>query len=175
MAKALVIKPSIKEIMARIKKVIDDPQARRRVLLRGVLEVKDLASAYPVEGEYNKPGHTRRVRIPTKQGLETRFISGWYQRGYGSRWLRNDGSYGGNNTSQRLQQSWQTEVQRTSEFTASAFTDVTYAPYLLDEEKPRVRWAESHGWQSLDEIQEQYEPRFEKLVLDEVDDQINKI
>jgi len=161
-AKALVVKPSIKEIMARIKKVIDDPQARRRVLLRGVLEVKDLASAYPVAGRWNSaPG--------------TRGDNRWYQRGYGTRWLRNDGSYGGNNTSQRLQQSWQTEVQRTSEFTASAFTDVTYAPYLLDEDKPRVRWSESHGWQSLDEIQEQYEPRFEKLVLDEVDDQINKI
>ena len=162
MAKTLVIEPSLKEIMARVKKVIDDPAARRRVLLRAVLELKDLAAAYPVAGRWNSaPGTNGDNR--------------WYQRGYGSRWLRKDGTFGGSNTSQRLQQSWNTEVQRQDEFTASAFTDVTYAPYLLDEEKPRVNWAQSHGWQSLDEIQEDYAPRFERAVLDEVDDQINKI
>ena len=162
MAKTLVIEPSLKEIMARVKKVIDDPASRRRVLLRAVLELKDLAAGYPVAGAWNSaPG--------------TRGDNRWYQRGFGSRWLRKDGTFGGTNTSQRLQQSWQTEVQRTDEFTASAFTDVTYAPFLLDEDKPRVNWAASHGWQSLDQIQEDYTPRFEKAVLDEVDDQINKI
>ena len=162
MAKTLVIEPSLKEIMARVKKVIDDPAARRRVLLRAVLELKDLAAAYPVAGRWNSaPG--------------TKGDNRWYQRGFGSRWLRKDGTFGGSNTSQRLQQSWNTEVQRQDEFTASAFTDVTYAPYLLDEKKPRVNWAQSHGWQSLDEIQEDYAPRFERAVLDEVDDQINKI
>jgi len=162
MAKTLVIEPSLKEIMARVKKVIDDPASRRRVLLRAVLELKDLAAAYPVAGRWNSaPG--------------TKGDNRWYQRGFGSRWLRKDGTFGGSNTSQRLQQSWNTEVQRQDEFTASAFTDVTYAPYLLDEEKPRVNWAQSHGWQSLDEIQEDYAPRFERAVLDEVDDQINKI
>ena len=162
MAKTLVIEPSLKEIMARVKKVIDDPASRRRVLLRAVLELKDLAAAYPVAGRWNSaPG--------------TKGDNRWYQRGFGSRWLRKDGTFGGINTSQRLQQSWNTEVQRQDEFTASAFTDVTYAPYLLDEEKPRVNWAQSHGWQSLDEIQEDYAPRFERAVLDEVDDQINKI
>ena len=162
MAKTLVIEPSLKEIMARVKKVIDDPASRRRVLLRAVLELKDLAAAYPVAGRWNS--------APGTKGDDR-----WYQRGYGSRWLRKDGTFGGSNTSQRLQQSWNTEVQRQDEFTASAFTDVTYAPYLLDEEKPRVNWAQSHGWQSLDEIQEDYAPRFERAVLDEVDDQINKI
>ena len=162
MAKTRVIEPSLKEIMARVKKVIDDPASRRRVLLRAVLELKDLAAAYPVAGRWNSaPG--------------TKGDNRWYQRGFGSRWLRKDGTFGGSNTSQRLQQSWNTEVQRQDEFTASAFTDVTYAPYLLDEEKPRVNWAQSHGWQSLDEIQEDYAPRFERAVLDEVDDQINKI
>ncbi len=162
MAKTLVIEPSLKEIMARVKKVIDDPTSRRRVLLRAVLELKDLAAAYPVAGRWNSaPG--------------TKGDNRWYQRGYGSRWLRKDRTFGGSNTSQRLQQSWNTEVQRQDEFTASVFTDVTYAPYLLDEEKPRVNWAQSHGWQSLDEIQEDYAPRFERAVLDEVDDQINKI
>lgn len=162
MAKTLVIEPSLKEIMARVKKVIDDPASRRRVLLRAVLELKDLAAAYPVAGRWNSaPG--------------TKGDNRWYQRGFGSRWLRKDGTFGGSNTSQRLQQSWNTEVQRQDEFTASAFTDVTYAPYLLDEEKPRVNWAQSHGWQSLDEIQEDYAPHFERAVLDEVDDQINKI
>lgn len=161
MAKTVTIKPTFKEIKTKILALITDKDARRRVLTRAVLELKDLAAAYPVEGAWNKaPG--------------TRGNNRWYQRQFGTRWKRADGTLGGINNSQRLQKSWQTEIQRRDEFSAAAFTDVTYAPFLLDDTK-RVHWANSHGWQTLDEIEEEYTPRFEKIILDEIDKQIDKI
>lgn len=161
MAKALTITPSFKEIKSKILALITDKDARRRVLTRAVLELKDHAAAYPTEGSWNKaPGARGNNR--------------WYQRQFGSRWKRADGSLGGVNNSQRLQKSWQTEIQRADEFSASTFTEVTYAPFLLDDNR-RVHWANSHGWQTLDEIEEDYTPRFEKIILDEIDKQIDKI
>lgn len=161
MSKTLQIIPSIKEIVSRIKAVIDDPASRRRVLTRAVLELKDLAAGYPVEGAWNRAPGTKGNNV-------------WYQRQYGTRYKRKDGTIGGRNTSQRLQKSWYTEVQRKDEFSASAFTDVTYAPFLLDPNR-RVNWAAGHGWQTLDEIETDYTPRFEKIILDELDNQIEKI
>lgn len=161
MSDALKITPSIKEIFARIGKVINDPDSRRRVLIRAVLELKDLAAGYPQAGPWNSdPG--------------TRGDHRWYQRGFGTRYKRKDGTTGGKNTSQKLQKSWQVEVQRLNEFSASAFTEVTYAPLLFDPNQ-KVHWAEGHGWQDLDQIEKDYAPRFEKMVLEEIDNQIEKI
>ena len=161
MAKTVIITPSFREIKSKILALITDKDARRKVLMRAVLELKDLAAAYPVAGAWNKaPG--------------TRGDNRWYQRQFGARWKRADGTLGGINNSQRLQKSWQTEIQRKDEFTASAFTAVTYAPFLLDDTR-RVHWAAGHGWQSLDEIEKDYAPRFEKIILDEIDNQIRKI
>jgi len=161
MSKTLKISPTLDELLKRVKAVITDKDSRRRLLTRAVLELKDLASAYPEEGKWNSaPGSKGDGR--------------WYQRNFGARYKRKDGSLGGRNNSQRLQKNWETEVQRRDEFTASAFTAVTYAPFLLDPTK-RVHWAAGHGWQSLDEIEQEYTPRFEKIALDEIDKQIGKI
>lgn len=161
MGDTLKVTPTIKEIITKLLALVTDAASRRRVLTRAVLELKDLAAAYPVEGAWNKaPG--------------ARGDNRWYQRQFGSRWLRSDGSMGGRNTSQKLQKSWQVEIQRRDEFSAAAFTDVTYAPFLLDPNR-RVHWANSHGWQDLDEIGEDYTPRFEQIILDEIDSQVDKI
>lgn len=161
MTKTVVIKPSLDELLKRINAIIDNPDSRRRVLIRAVLELKDLAAGYPVAGAWNSNPGTKGNGV-------------WYQRGFGTRYKRKDGTTGGRNTSQKLQKSWRTEVQRKDEFTASAFTDVTYAPFLLDETR-RVHWAAGHGWQTLADIEKDYTPRFEKIVLKELDDQIDKL
>ena len=79
---------------------------------------------------------------------------------------------GGSNTSEKFNKSCQARQQ--DEVTASVHTSVTYAPYLLDPEK-RVSWAAEHGWKSLDEIREDFDPIFEATALEEIDKQIEKI
>ena len=112
MDEAVKITPSVKVIFSRILAVINNPESRKRVLLRAVLELKDLAAGYPVEGSWNVAPGTKGKGV-------------WYQRGFGTRYNRKDGTIGGRNTSQRLQKSWNTEVQRRDDFSASAFTNVT--------------------------------------------------
>jgi len=138
----------------QFQKIVDailDPEKRRKIIIRAAAELKDLASAYPVEGAWNKaPG--------------TRGNNRWYQRKYGARWKRKDGTLGGTNNSQELQTSW--NIERRGE-TASVWTAVTYAPFLLDANQ-RVHWADGHGWQTTDQIAEEYMPRLEEIILDEI-------
>lgn len=159
MAKSITLQ--LQDIVKKALSTVVDPQKRQKIMIRALLELKDLAAAYPVEGIWNKaPG--------------TRGNNRWYQRGFGSRWKRADGSIGGINNSQRLQRSWQTEIVKrvdtgfTESVVGSAYTEVTYAPFLLDPQK-KVNWAPVHGWQDVDEIEKEYSERFEKIVLDEID------
>jgi hypothetical protein len=158
MSTPLKVSPKFDEVIKKITDAIISPQARRKLLLRAVVELKDLASAYPVEGRWNKP--------PGTNGDNR-----WYQRNFGARWKRKNGTLGGRNTSEKLQKNWGVEVK--SELVASAFTEVSYAPFLLDPDK-RVSWAAVHGWQSTDEIAEDYAPRFEEIALEEVDENLKK-
>jgi hypothetical protein len=157
---SVVIKPDIEKIRKWINEVINDPNSRRRILIRGTLELADRARAYPPEGIWNRAPGTKGNNV-------------WYQRQFGTRYMRKNGTFGGKNTSQKLQKNWFTEIQKEDEFSASVYTEVTYAPYLYDPAQ-RVGWAASHGWQTVDEIADNYAPRFVEIVSDEIDAQIAK-
>ncbi len=159
MSKALTFDPKLTELLKKINAVITDKDARRRLLNRAILELKDLASAYPEAGKWNSaPGTNNDGR--------------WYQRNFGTRYQRKNGTISGRNTSQRLKENWRIDLQGNS--IASTYTEVTYAPYLLDPAQ-QVHWASPHGWQNLDEIEDEYAPRFEEIALEEIDKQIKKI
>lgn len=160
MAKTLTITPTLAEMTKSIQDVIDNPEMRNRIFIRAVVELKDRASVYPPEGAWNREPGTRGDNI-------------WYQRLYGPRWRSKKG-LGGRNTSERFQHSWKTEVQRQDTFTAGAFTEVTYAPYLLDPVR-KVSWADEHGWSDLDTIKADYQPRFVAMILEEIDKAIGKL
>lgn len=156
--------PSAEQIKRWLESVVDDPRARRRVLIRGSLELKDRYIVYPKAGKWNSAPGTKGNNV-------------WYQRKFGTRYLRKDGTFGGRNTSENLQVSWQHSISA-DDYKASVFTDVSYAPYLyapLTAPKPhQVYWAALHGWQDVDEIAENYAPRFVEIVSDEIDAQLRK-
>ena len=153
------LKPSADAIRKWLEDVINDPDSRRRVLIRAALELKDRYIVYPPAGPWN--------RQPGTKGDDR-----WYQRKFGPRHLGKNGIPTGPNTSENLQTSWRHEINADA-YSASVFTDVTYAPYLYDPER-RVNWAASHGWQDTSEIAENFMPRFEQLVSDEIDAQIER-
>lgn len=154
MTATVTIKPEIDDLKKRIIAIVADPDKRRRVLIRATLELADRMRVYPPEGAYNREPGTRGRGV-------------WYQRQFGTRWRRKDGTMGGTDNSQRLQKSWKTEIQTRSEFVGSVSTAVTYAPYLFDPEK-RVSWAASHGWKTTKEIAEDYTPRFTEIVIEQI-------
>ena len=60
----------------------------------GFLEAyRDVLTPYPPASEANRPNARGR----------------WYERGYGPRWIRRDGSIGGRKTSELLGRSWSTQ------------------------------------------------------------------
>jgi hypothetical protein len=142
-------------VTEQLQKIIDgiiSPETRRKIIIRAAAELHDRAAVYPEAGAWNSaPG--------------TRGDNHWYQRLYGARWKRKNDTLGGRNTSQQLQKSWRIEAQGE---TASVFTEATYAPHLMDATQ-RVYWAERHGWQTTDEIVDDYLPRLEKIALEELD------
>lgn len=164
MTKTVVLTPA--EASKELKRIMDvitaKPETKRRILIRGVLEVADRMRAYPAAGPWNSP--------PGSRGDNR-----WYSRGFGPRWYNEDGSLGGENTSQRLQKSWQTEVSEAGkEFTGHVFTRVTYAPRLHTPGR-RAPWAASHGWQTTKQVADGYVERFKKVVLIELDNDVKKL
>ncbi len=162
MTTTMTLHPSVNEIRKWLDKVINDPESRRRVLLRAALEISDNRYLYPAPGPWNfEPGNPNNKR----KGV-------WYQRNVGTRYRKKDDTFGGINNSERLQKSWSKEIS-SDIYSISVFTDVTYAPYLFDP-AIRVNWAKSHGWKTLDEIDEEYSPRFMKIVEEEIDRNVAK-
>jgi len=158
-SRKVTLKPTVEAVRKWLIDVVDNPQARRQVLQFATEELKQRAEVYPAPGLWNfEPG---------AQGNGI-----WYERGWGSRWRLRDGRLSGRKTSQKLDRSWRKEIGE-SNYHASVYTEVTYAPYLLDPEQ-RVSWAEAHGWQTIDDISDSYAPRFEELVLEAIDVGIGK-
>jgi len=80
-------------------------------------EIRRRMAGYPPETRANQPGP-----FPTR----------WYQRHFGPRWARADGSIGGLNTSQDLQNSWKNIVSGPLERTVWSSAD--YAPFVQSAE-----------------------------------------
>jgi hypothetical protein len=68
----------------------------------------------------------------------------WYERGYGQRWLRKDGTKGGIKTSQFLNRSWAVEPDTVTNG-ALVTNKATYSPWLHLQQK-QTKVAERIGW-----------------------------
>jgi hypothetical protein len=150
-------KDALKEITKYISSIIDNPESRGRILDKATKALAALMAIYPPEGIWNRPPGTRGNNR-------------WYERGYGSRWLNHNGKIGGINNSQKLNKSWVAEHDNNA---GAVYTSVTYAPFLFDPDQ-RVSWARGHGWLDLNEQEQEFAPIFEKIALEEIDNQIAK-
>ena len=100
----------------------------------------------PTETEANKPGP-----YPKK----------WYQRNWGPRYARKSGGTGGQNTSERLQFSWRTDIIKPLE--AHVFTqspggtgEVSYVEHVQSYES-QTGTHKAHGWQTDKAVAEDVE------------------
>ena len=100
--------------------------------------VQSKMAVYPPETEGNRPGP---------------YPKRWYQRQFGSRYAKKGGGApGGQNTSERLQKSWRTDIIKPLEahvFTKSPQTggEVSYVDLVQSEENQAAVHKE-HGWQT---------------------------
>lgn len=97
-------------------------------------EVHIRMAVYPPETDANQPGP---------------YPARWYQRQFGRRWARVDGSIGGDDSSEQLQKSWREVV--VGPLTREVWTDVSYAPYVQSAED-QTATMRAIGWQTDEDV-----------------------
>jgi hypothetical protein len=110
---------------------------RNREYVEGTMQAsvsiaKNHISVYPASTEANNPARNR-----------------WYERGYGGRWRRKDGTVGGRRTSETLGRKWATEVTDGG-MVGRIGNNASYAPYVHDAAK-QARFHGARGWRSADD------------------------
>ena len=125
---------------------LDMEAAIERVIPVAGKMVQSKMAVYPPETDANKPGP---------------YPKRWYQRQFGPRYAKKDGSIGGQNTSERLQKAWRTQIIKPTEahvFTKSPQTgdEVSYVEYVQSYESQTAVHKE-HGWQTDQMVAEDVE------------------
>lgn len=102
------------------------------------LEIQGIVAPYPPETAANmKPGWF--VIGGGKRGNR------WYERGYGTKWLRRDGSEGGRKTSQMLNRQW--NVQRHGDIGAVLGNKASYSPFVHGADQ-QASFHAAHNWRT---------------------------
>lgn len=131
-------------------------EGAKRGLKAGALHIKGVVSQYPPATEANNSAMDR-----------------WYQRGYGPRWRRRDGSIGGSKTSEALGRKWAQE-SRNDGLTQVIGNNTSYGPWVQAAEKsgvkgPQAGFHREHGWKTDDDVIDQEGARVLAFVKSEVD------
>jgi hypothetical protein len=116
----------------------DMRKAVKRASLELGNELERTMSDYPPESEANKArGFGSTFGIATRKAQNR-----WYQRGYGPRWARKDGSIGGRPTSEQLGQRWAVVSKRWGAIVGSP---VAYSP-VVQHHKEQAKFHKARGW-----------------------------
>jgi len=134
----------MKEALAKLDRATSDAVIGR-IIFSGLVHLNERAMSYPPSTEANQPrGFNSMYSIRTHRPMNT-----WYQRGYGSKWVRKDGSVKGRQSSEQLQQSWTARMR--GKYTGVLGNDTTYGPYVQDEKK-QARFHRARGWKTIQDI-----------------------
>lgn len=109
---------------------IQPPLLFRHTLRNAAEMIKGWVAEYPPSTVANDPGQER-----------------WYERGYGPRWLRSDGSVNGRRTSQTLGRRWSTSTSSTK---ATIGNNASYAPYVQGE-KQQAWYHKKRNWRTIED------------------------
>ena len=134
------------EILRNIDSVAKLEGLQAAMLASGA-HVKAKVDKYPRATEANSPDQKR-----------------WYERGYGPRWRRKDGSMGGRKTSEMLNRSWSIAL-RDSGNTLVVGSHASYSPYVHDRDK-QAEFHKRRGWITIQAVGEQEAPVIIKFVAD---------
>jgi len=142
-----------------IDAVIDKIDSLQRLEQAGQLmlaigtHVKGKVDKYPASTEANSP------REYTTGGRNT-----WYQRGYGPKWARKDGSVGGRKTSETLGRRWTVQMRDAGRSVVIG-NNVSYGPYVQDEEN-QADFHKRNGWPTIQQVAKDEEPTIRAFVED---------
>ena len=149
----------LQEVLEKFDHLSENVQnAVRRGIFAGAVHVMSKAKHYPPSTEANIPYQRR-----------------WYQRGWGSKWMRRDGSIGGSHTSKNLKQQWTVEVR--DKFTYAVGNNVEYGPYVMggaNDVHQQTRRLKMYGWKTTDQISDEETPKVIAYIEKEIQKALNK-
>ena len=85
----------------------------------------------------------------------------WYERGYGNRWQRKDGSIGGKRTSQTLGRRWTTKVEMGG-MRGTVGNNATYGPFVQSAAK-QTWYHRRTGWRTDEQAIARVGPKIREL------------
>jgi hypothetical protein len=91
----------------------------------------------------------------------------WYERGYGSRWQRRDGSIGGRKTSEDANSAWKVEPK--GDLAVLIRNNASYSGYLHDKDA-QVGFHKARGWLTVQDMFEKHAKDIAKKIQDAIKD-----
>ena len=85
----------------------------------------------------------------------------WYERGFGPRWMRRDGSIGGTRTSETLTRKWTTRVEDGG-LTGIVGNNASYAQ-VVQSARQQSRVMADIGWKTDEEVARKQQPAIVRL------------
>lgn len=141
--------------LLRKLKSIEELRGARRGLKAGAVHIKGIISKYPPATIANSPGN------PTRR---------WYERGYGPKWKRRDGSVGGRKTSETLGRKW-TIGERAGGLQQVIGNNASYAIYVHSD-ADQARFHGRRGWKTDLEVIKEEGDHVLKFVQKEVEKEL---
>jgi len=126
-------------------------RAAKVALKAGALHIKGKIATYPPASEANTPYQRR-----------------WYERGYGPKWMRKDGTWRGSKTSETLGRRW-TIAERNAGLTQVVGNNVSYVPYVQDPDK-QTSFHAARGWKTTGQVVDEEADTVVRFVKAKVDE-----
>ena len=148
-------------------------------LRRKLAKLQDMSQIYPalmaggvhVAGKLKEYPPSTAANVPRTVAGSGKVLS-WYERGYGTRWLRKDGSMGGNKTSETLGKKW--TMQGSGGDKVIIGNNVSYGPWVQGSVKvggvgPQASALREIGWKTTDTVASEEAEVVLNMVKKEVD------
>jgi hypothetical protein len=128
----------------------------RATMNGAALYIKGKIAKYPPASEANTPNQRR-----------------WYERGWGAKWTRKDGSINGRKSSQTLGRRWTTELTDGG-YGAKVGNNATYAKYVQDRDS-QTYFHEARGWLTAQDVSEQEADKVRDLFASAIQAEIRRL
>lgn len=143
-----------KELIAKLNRV-GSLTFLRPAMQSSIVHVESIAKNYP----------------PTTNANTPKADKPWYERGYGTKWRRGDGSIGGRATSEQLGDRWTNRVESATR--AKTENPVSYGDYVMGQEQSSV--LAKIGWKTTDTIAEETTAEVLKTIQGAVDRELARL
>ena len=106
----------------------------------------------------------------TFANVEKPYPGRWYQRGYGQKWALKGGGANGRKTSESLGQRW-TVKSNAARLSAIIGNNASYSRYVHDAQQ-QARFHSARGWVTDEEAIEKELPAIERMLKQQIDDEL---